>query len=283
MKYLLVADTTCVEDISTCCSDFGLATYLHVLKQVLNIIHLVVPIILIIMATIGLIRLMLSPDDPQKKLMKSLFNKFIAAIIIFILPTVINVLFNLFPEGFDISGCWNASEEIYNIIQDTEEYESATSKTLEKDLDKDLDKELLPSKSQSNKSNKASGSSNKTTGEKMVLYAKQFLGNPYVYGGTSLTKGTDCSGFTMRIYEKFNIKLPRTAAAQSTYSKGKKVSSISEAKPGDLFFYKNANGVVSHVTMYEGNNKVIHASNSRTGIIESDVNYRKVAIIKRFI
>lgn len=111
----------------------------------------------------------------------------------------------------------------------------------------------------------------------MVSYAMQFLGNRYVYGGTSLTNGTDCSGFTMRIYEHFGYSIPRTSGAQASYFRG---ISSSEAKPGDLFFY-GSGGRVNHVAMYIGNGQVIHASNARTGIKISNAFYRSPIKIGR--
>ena len=98
-------------------------------------------------------------------------------------------------------------------------------------------------------------------------YAKKFLGNRYVYGGTSLTNGTDCSGFTMRIYEKFGHKLPRTSRDQANV--GTKINE-SQLKPGDLVFYARG-GRVYHVAMYAGNGKILHAANSRKGIIISNM------------
>ena len=117
--------------------------------------------------------------------------------------------------------------------------------------------------------------------QKVIDYAKKFLGNPYVYGGTSLTQGTDCSGFTMGVYKHFGYNLPRTSGSQSGY--GKKVSSLSNAKPGDLLFYSNGTRI-NHVALYMGNNKVIHASNPSTGIkTTSPANYRTIAKIRRVI
>lgn len=113
----------------------------------------------------------------------------------------------------------------------------------------------------------------------MVSYAMQFLGNRYVYGGTSLTNGTDCSGFTMRIYEHFGYSIPRTSSAQSGYFT---TISASEAKPGDLFFY-GSGGRVSHVAMYIGNGQVIHASNARTGIKISNAYYRSPIKVGRIL
>lgn len=113
----------------------------------------------------------------------------------------------------------------------------------------------------------------------MVEYAKQFLGNPYVWGGTSLTKGTDCSGFTMSIYKHFGVSLPHSSRAQAGY--GTKVS-LSEAKPGDLVFYSSG-GSINHVAMYIGNGQVIHASTKKTGIKISNVSYRSVKTVRRIL
>ena len=114
----------------------------------------------------------------------------------------------------------------------------------------------------------------------VVAYAKKFVGNPYVYGGSSLTKGTDCSGFTMSVYKKFGYSLPHHAASQR--SSGKKVANLSKAKPGDLICYDG------HVALYIGNNKIVHASNSQPypkgGIkISSPPNYRTIVAIRRII
>lgn len=103
----------------------------------------------------------------------------------------------------------------------------------------------------------------------MIEYAKQFLGNPYVYGGTSLTNGTDCSGFTMRIYQHFGYSISRTSRSQA--NDGRRVS-LSEIQPGDLLFYSRG-GTIGHVAMYIGNGQIIHASTERTGIIIGNAFY----------
>ena len=113
----------------------------------------------------------------------------------------------------------------------------------------------------------------------LVQYAKQFVGNPYVWGGTSLTNGADCSGFTLSIYKKYNVSLPHHAASQAQM--GTKVS-MSEIQPGDLVFYAK-NGNINHVAIYIGNGQVIHASSPKTGIKISSVNYRTPAWARRFL
>ncbi len=117
-----------------------------------------------------------------------------------------------------------------------------------------------------------------TTGEAIVNYAVQFVGNPYVYGGTSLTNGADCSGFTQSVFANFGISLPRTAAEQST---GGVAVSLSDIQAGDLLFYDNGGGI-GHVSIYMGNGQVVHASTSSTGIIISDYGYRTPVSARRY-
>jgi hypothetical protein len=107
----------------------------------------------------------------------------------------------------------------------------------------------------------------------LVEYAKQFVGNPYVWGGTSLTKGCDCSGFVLSIYKKYGVTLPHHAATQANY--GTKVDD-STIRPGDLIFYSKG-GRINHVGIYIGNGQVLHASSPKTGIKISSMYYRQPA------
>ena len=118
------------------------------------------------------------------------------------------------------------------------------------------------------------------TGEAVVQYALQFEGNPYVYGGNDLINGVDCSGFTQQIYKKFGISINRTADSQRR--NGVQISSLDEAKPGDLIFY-GSNGWAGHVALYIGDGKVIHASSPSVGIIISTATYRTPMQINRLI
>ena len=110
----------------------------------------------------------------------------------------------------------------------------------------------------------------------IVAYAKQFLGNPYKYGGTSLTDGCDCSGFTMQVYSKFGYSIGRDSRTQSNAS-GNAIDESSLRK-GDLIFYAS-DDTINHVGIYIGDGKIIHSSNSRTGITISPANYRSPAKI----
>ncbi len=111
------------------------------------------------------------------------------------------------------------------------------------------------------------------TGVDVANYALQFVGNPYVYGGTSLTNGTDCSGFVMRVYENFGVSLPRTSASQR--SSGYDVGGIDNAQPGDIVCYSG------HVGIYIGNGQIVHASTAKTGIIVSNATYRQPLCVRR--
>ncbi len=134
-------------------------------------------------------------------------------------------------------------------------------------------------------SNKASSSSQTTDGGKtyqnptgssgsdVVKFAMQFVGNPYVYGGTSLTNGADCSGFVMSVYNNFGVSLPHSSAADRNV--GAAVNGIENAQPGDIVCYSG------HVGIYAGNGQLVHASTSKTGIIVSSATYRPILSIRR--
>ena len=112
----------------------------------------------------------------------------------------------------------------------------------------------------------------------VVDFALQFEGNPYVYGGTSLTNGADCSGYVMSVFANFGYSLPRVAAAQCDAATKK---DISQLEPGDLVFY--GSGYVDHVALYIGDGKIIHASGAATGIKISNYDYQQPAAVGTFM
>ncbi len=113
----------------------------------------------------------------------------------------------------------------------------------------------------------------------LCQYAKQFVGNPYVWGGTSLTKGADCSGFVQSVFKHFGVSLPRSSRQQ--VGVGTKIS-LADAKPGDLIFYAKG-GTINHVALYIGDGQVVHASSPKTGIRISNATYRTPAAVKRVL
>ena len=120
---------------------------------------------------------------------------------------------------------------------------------------------------------KVDTSSGSEMGQAVAEYALQFVGNPYVYGGTSLTKGADCSGFVMSVYANFGVSLPHSSAADRR--QGYAVDGIANAQPGDLVCYSG------HVALYIGNGQIVHAANSKKGIIVSNADYKKILAVRR--
>lgn len=119
----------------------------------------------------------------------------------------------------------------------------------------------------------AASSAGSEMGKAVINYATQFVGNPYVYGGSSLTNGTDCSGFVMSVYSNFGVSLPHSSSALR--SKGYDVGGLENAQPGDIVCYSG------HVGLYFGNGQIVHASTSRTGIIVSSATYRNILTVRR--
>ena len=109
-------------------------------------------------------------------------------------------------------------------------------------------------------------------------FAVQFVGNPYVWGGTSLTRGADCSGFVLSVYANYGVYLPHSSRAQAGC--GTRISA-SEAQPGDLFFYGSGKSI-NHVAIYIGNGQIVHASNKRDGIKISNAFYRSPVCVVRY-
>ena len=130
-------------------------------------------------------------------------------------------------------------------------------------------------------SSTSDSSGTSSTRQSVVNFALQFIGNPYVWGGTSLTNGADCSGFTQSVMANFGIGIPRTAGAQSASGRAVDLGSI---QPGDLLFYSGSGDYgIGHVTMYIGNGQVVHASSSTTGIIVSSMGYRTPCAARSYI
>ncbi len=131
------------------------------------------------------------------------------------------------------------------------------------------------SKSSSSSYNAASSYTTATSsiGSAVAQFALQFVGNPYVYGGTSLTNGADCSGFVMSVYSNFGVSLPHSSGGDR--SVGAAVDGIANAQPGDIICYSG------HVAIYIGNGQIVHASTAKTGIKVSDAGYRKILAVRR--
>ncbi|SHI29969.1 Cell wall-associated hydrolase, NlpC family [Butyrivibrio fibrisolvens DSM 3071] len=128
--------------------------------------------------------------------------------------------------------------------------------------------------SSSSNSNKTYAPAGEATGDNIAAYACQFVGNPYVFGGTSLTDGCDCSGFVYSVYKAFGITVPRTSYALNSAGTG---VSYEEARPGDVIVY------AGHCAIYLGNGRIVHASSAKTGIKYGYATYRTITSVRRFV
>lgn len=157
-------------------------------------------------------------------------------------------------------------EEARRLAKEAEERKRARAAAAKKAAQSMQNTQSAPTQSYT-----ASGGSE--MGVAVAQYGLQFVGNPYVYGGTSLTKGADCSGFVMSVYANFGVSLPHSSA--SDRSQGYGVNGLENAQAGDIVCYSG------HVGIYIGNGQIVHASNEKTGIIVSNANYRNILAIRR--
>ena len=163
-------------------------------------------------------------------------------------------------------------ERLEKLAEEQEEERQREAQEKENAENAAEEREQSRNESSSSDNNSSSSSSGSSTGSEIADYALNFVGNPYVYGGTSLTGGTDCSGFVQSIYSHFGYSIARTSSSQSQ-SAGSEVS-FNNLQAGDLIFYRNSSGSVGHVALYIGGGRVVHASNPSDGIKISNYNYR---------
>lgn len=151
--------------------------------------------------------------------------------------------------------------------------EEAVKKTQEEAQEKNAEAGQTEEPAEETRKAESIAATSSSMGKAVAEFAVQFVGNPYVYGGTSLTNGADCSGFVMSVYENFGVSLPHSSSADR--SVGYDVGGLANAQPGDLVCYSG------HVGLYIGNGQIVHASTAKTGIKISNADYRKVLAVRR--
>lgn len=178
----------------------------------------------------------------------------------------------LVPKGYVLEVIEEDESWVKISVADKTGYVSADYVDIKEDFKQAVstqeEQELL--KLEAERKEQQGGSTSSSLRQNIINYALRFDGNPYVWGGTSLTRGADCSGFTQSVLKNFGIYIPRTSREQA--NGGRRVS-MDNIQPGDLIFYRK-NGVVNHVAMYIGNGKVIGAASRREGITIKRYNYR---------
>lgn len=267
----------CSQELGTCCTDYGLLTILDVMRQILDLIQLIAPIILMVGLGIQFTQLLVNPDDKKKQ--KALLNKFIAALLCFFVPFLVNLSLSLVPEeigSFQLGACWDTARVSREVLKkENSTYVATTDREL-KTFVIDPDEYDVPEVTDQ-EDGVGSGSA---TGRAVVAYAKEFLGQPYVWGGTwngeKPYTGTDCSGFVQGVYRHFGINLTRT-----TYTQWADTSSYTlvtgTPQAGDVVMYDG------HVAILTGNGEeIIHASNPTDGIkLSPSYKYRSILGIMR--
>lgn len=247
---------SCNEMLGTCCSDYGIVTVLDITRKIFDLIQLFVPILLLVMATVNFIILVINPDAKNGK--KKIINQFLAAIIVFFLPTIMNVVLNMIPNNFQIASCWQQAKYNAEI--------SRTNAVIFHTTDERKRQSILINPDDYEMGNKKNdGTINGSAkGIEIVEYAKQFLGGKYyLYGkwnGEYPYTKTCCAGFVSGVYRHFNIKIytgnngywvPNITANTSGYT----VVTDGNFKAGDLVIYSKD----QHVGMMTGNGKeMIH-------------------------
>lgn len=252
----LVQILDCNDTLGTCCNDYTLVTVLDVTRKILGLIQMFVPIILIIFATLQFIKLMTNPEE--KKLKQGLYNKFFAALIVFMIPILVNVLLGVLPEKFSVSACWEQAKISAEVVR--------SQKNTYIPLDEKGKSPIMSNPDDYEKGSTTGGSGQGSAkGKAIVAYAKQFVGKQYLYGGSWNGEmpytPTDCSGFVQGVFKHNGINLSRSTYSQWA-DKGTYTLVHGEIKAGDLVMYDG------HVAILTGNgNEIVHAKGRRWGIV----------------
>ena len=252
----LVQILDCNDTLGTCCNDYTLVTVLDVTRKILGLIQMFVPIILIIFATFQFIKMMTDPEE--KKLKKALYNKFFAAVIVFMIPILVNVLLGVLPEKFSVSACWEQAKISAEVVR--------SQKNTYIPLDEKGKSPIMSNPGDYDKGSASGGSGQGSAkGKAIVAYAKQFVGKQYLYGGSWNGEmpytPTDCSGFVQGVFKHNGINLTRSTTSQWA-DKGSYTLFHGEIKAGDWVMYDG------HVAILTGNgNEIVHAKGRRWGIV----------------
>lgn len=266
MQYFQIL--TCNDALGTCCTDYALATVLNVVRKFFNIFQLVVPILLIIGITIQLIKLMSNPDEKGGG--KKVINRLIAAVICFFIPTIVDVVLSMLSQTstFKVADCWEHAKIASEVSQANQATYINPNKAGEKKsflIDPEAYETGTPPTSSTDTGNGAST----LLGTQIVVYAKKFVGQPYVYGGSWNGElpytGTDCSGFVQGVFKHFGISLNRTTSTQWAAKSTFQLVSPTDIRAGDLIMYDG------HVGILTGQGtQVVHAKGTKWGVVLDD-------------
>lgn len=264
----------CSEALGTCCTDYGLLTILDILRQILDLIQLVVPIILMVGLAVQFTQLLINPDDNKKK--KSLLNKFFAAILCFFVPFLVNLAIGLVPEdigSFQLGACWDTARISREVLKkENSTYVATTDKKPKSFI-------LQPEDYDDPEVTGGEGAvgDGSATGKAIVEYAKSFVGGRYCWGGKDPNVCADCSGFVSYVFAHFGINLISQTDAMWNQTNMYTLVTDGNIKAGDVVMYDG------HVGILTGNGEeMVHAASTKSGIkISPSYKYRTVRGIMR--
>lgn len=261
---------TCNDTLGTCCNDYGLVAVLDIMRKFFDLLQIFVPILLLIMSMVQLAKMMANPDD--KKISKQIFTKVAAAVMCFMLPMFVDTVLGLFGsnETFQVAACWEQakiSNEVTKLQKTTYIDKNDNRKRYSILINPDEYKTGTPPENTGGSNGPATA-----TGRNIVNYAKQFVGQRYVWGGTwngeKPYTGTDCSGFVQGVFRHHGINLTRTTSTQWADKSSYTLVSQNDIRAGDLIMYDG------HVGILTGNgNEIVHAKGSKWGVV-TDPDYR---------
>ena len=260
---MLIID--CVSELGTCCGDFGLAGTLNIIRNILTIIQVAVPIILIIMSSVSLTKMVINPDE--KNGMKKIYNQYLAAILVFMMPVVVDVMLDMMPDSYSLSACWDQAKGNAELLRlNSQEYkeinpESSLNQLVSVDDYEHGVKDF----------DVVSWNGGPVYGKDVVAYLKQFQNMGYRLGchwnGEVPYSPASCIGVIVGAYKHFGIKIDCTEDTSKFLDNPNKYTVVtnSEHQAGDIVIYDG------HYAMLTGNgNQIIHSSSHKNGVFLSN-------------
>lgn len=285
---------SCSTTLGNCCSDIGVASIVNFFRNAIELLQIIVPIILLLSASVELVKLV---KDPEKKNgHKGIYNKFLAAAIVFFIPVMADALFSILPANFTFSACWEQARKSNEVLSQSNKYISPYPEENRKTIysnpdDYEHGKEKVDTTNNTSNTTSPSGTEPSTSttashtgtvsGAEVVAYAKQFVGKPYEHGGSWNGElpytPTDCVGFVKGVYKHFGIKIPSNVSDIIKNKEKFTIVTDGNVKAGDIVIYEG------HRALITGNgNQIVHAMGEAYGIRTSK-NYKKSAKNLRYV
>ncbi len=265
---------SCNGNLGTCCTDGGIVVLVDMTKRVFDIIQIVIPILLIIWATWGFVQLVMDPE--AKNGTKKIMNRFIAAIVVFLLPAFVSFMLGLMPETFSLGACWKQSKNKAEVARQNSTYKNPNGNDAKTTPIYPNPDKYEQGEQKSSSSAASTWTGGPVTGEQIIAYAKQFQNKGYKLGcgwnGEAPGEPTSCIGLVVGVYKHFGIKVACTNEPEKYYfNDPKKYTVVTNAphRPGDIVIYEG------HYAMLTGNgNQIIHSTSGSNGTHLSP-DYRK--------